>query len=71
MNCELCDSDIVYVLDTGDTVFVLCPNHLESLVNYNLTVDEVKQLRQTHGDKTFYLHNDFYDEEGRSVVEDA
>jgi len=67
MKCELCDFEGAYSLDVGTTIFTLCPNHLQKLINHNLEPKEAKKLIDKHGQKTFYLHVDFYDDEGRTM----
>ena len=64
VRCELCDFEDAYELNVGDAKFFLCPNHLQKLVNHTLEPEEAKKLIEKHGQQTFYLHPDFYDEEG-------
>jgi len=65
--CELCDFPESCTLIDGDTTYKLCPNHLLSLVELRLSVKEAKKLIQKHGNQTFYLHEDFYDEQGHAL----
>lgn len=65
--CESCDSNPAFVtLDhKGDSVYELCNNCLLLFINYALTPEYFKNLlRHGHTTKEFYLHSDFYDEDG-------
>ncbi len=67
MTCDICDYDKPLTLIDHDVVFVLCPNHLFKLVTHDLSPEEAKKLIKKHGNKTFYLHNDFYDDQGNAL----
>ena len=66
--CEVCGVEIPILLLIDDEVtYVLCPNHLFKLVTHSLTKDEAMKLINNHGNKTFYLHDDFYAENGEPL----
>ena len=67
MNCELCDYGSPLILIDSGNRFNLCPNHLLKLVTHNLSRKEFINLVSNHGNTTHYLHDDFYDEKGRSL----
>jgi hypothetical protein len=65
--CELCNSQYSNVIDVGDTIFTLCPNHTIDLIMLSLKTKDAKILLKAHGSETFYLHEDFYDEKGHAL----
>ena len=65
--CELCNFPYPSTLVDDRETFLLCPIHLLSLVELRLTVKEARRLIKKHGDETFYLHDDYYDEKGHAL----
>ncbi len=65
--CEICNTGYSSILIDGETTYTLCPDHLRSLVNCRLSAKDAKKLIEKHGNETFYLHDDFYDEKGNAL----
>lgn len=64
--CDCCDSNDVYKITTSFKTYFLCKEHLIDFVCYNLKQSDFKSLYKTDskGNCDFYLHDDFYDEDG-------
>ena len=67
MKCEACeDGEIQNELKDYDSkVYKLCANCIYNLINLNLDTEQFANLlKNGHKAEEFYLHSDFYDEEG-------
>jgi hypothetical protein len=70
IECEACgEKDVLCVLEDLFSIknsrFIVCGNCLISLINLRLSVKQFKNLiKNGHNSNEFYLHEDFYDEEG-------
>ena len=71
MKCEAClesEAQSNLKIVSGGKPYKLCLNCLSSLNNLCLTPEQFKNLiDQGHKDNEFYLHGDFYDEEGYAL----
>jgi len=78
--CEACNQNMVTIelIDKADLMidrekgkhfnYNLCNNCLLQLVTYSLSKEQYRRLIQNgHTNKEFYLHDDFYDEEGNAI----
>lgn len=68
MKCEACEENDVgceFKLTTTKEIYKLCLNCMFALNNTCLDQDQFENLiKNGHKDTEFYLHSDFYDEEG-------
>ena len=64
--CELCNFEGSIKLDTTDSKFVLCHNHLILFVMRGIKPKEARKLIKTHG-RVFHLQEDYYDDQGHSL----
>lgn len=73
MKCEACkerdsSSELKVKKTKGCDKYELCLNCLAALINLCLTKEQFKNLLKSgHKDTEFYLHEDFYDEEGNAL----
>ena len=69
VKCQVCGGENALVLIDflSPTAYCLCSNHLLKLVTLSLEPNEYKKLVEIHTDKTFYLHDDFYDKAGNAL----
>jgi hypothetical protein len=65
--CELCGHYPSDILDSIDTTYTLCQNHIIYLINLCLNKEDALKLIKIHGKNAFYLHEDFYDDEGYAL----
>jgi hypothetical protein len=68
--CEACDREVQGILvDQGeDKPYHLCNNCMFALINTCLSKEQFKKLIVCgHQDNEFYLHDDFYDEDGNAL----
>jgi len=68
--CESCEDFPVTVemTDIGTTTYKICNNCLFELVNHALTNQHFKNLlKNGHSSSEYYLHDDFYDEDGNAI----
>ncbi len=63
VKCDICNyTNALSLTDHEDNItFNLCPNHLLQLITHSLGKEEVLILIKKYSNKTFYLHDDFYD----------
>lgn len=69
--CQACGSEVQWVLtseyDDKET-YSICSNCLTNLVRLNLSKKQFKALLKAgHTDDEFFLHEDFYDENGKAL----
>lgn len=68
--CECCNEDEVFRINTGPHCFTLCRKHLIDLVFNCLDAESYRKLTESvnrqGGEFEYYLHDDFYSEDGYS-----
>ena len=70
MKCESCEKifDNLIELIDGTSNYMICHNCLLKLVNLRLTPKNYKNLlKNSHDKNEFYLHGDFYDNNGEAL----
>ena len=66
--CECCGNKTDLVLNDGVLKYIICHNCISQLINTNLSPTQFRNLiRNGHSYTEFYLHEDFYDEEGNAL----
>lgn len=67
-SCMDCDANIELKDKLGPVTYNICGNCLQELISYSLTPQHFKNLlKNGHSETEFYLHDDFYDEDGNAL----
>ena len=69
MKCQCeCGNESTTILVNYNEAYHLCANCVFDLINLNLKPEQFKALlRNGHSNTEFYLHSDFYDEDGNAL----
>jgi len=68
MMCQSCREEIINIIELNDDVlYLICHNCILLLVTHSLEPSQWKNLIEFHGKEPFYLHSDFYDDDGNAI----
>lgn len=68
MKCQSCKKEVSNIIEMKDDVlFKICHNCIFLLVTCSLEPEQWKNLVVFHGETPFYLHSDFYDDDGNAL----